>query len=331
MIALEHAALETTMTIADIRKTMEGKMDQSIQALKSNLSKIRTGRANPGLLDCDVELEKNIPKTNRSCLVFIKEQNYGSLSASLRLEVSNGDLAAALRELPDDCPAIKLTDASPELVLQELPGEGILRLLTKDEYVLGSFKLPTSGNYHGLVRQVRQQVVAFAQAKFLRPLEVSDDRLSLTLDFLGKDGQPLHSNQFKIGTELRLRIRNTGSAPCYFSLLDIQPDNQLNVIIPAGKPAVDYYLAPGSHYDYPELLEVSEPMGTEVLKLIASEQPLDLSGIVQTRGVEGLGKHPFEVLLRKTYLRDGSRGSRTENVPGGGVAVGSVVVVISQL
>jgi ribosome recycling factor len=39
------------MTIADIKKTMETKMDQSIQALKSNLGKIRTGRANPALLD----------------------------------------------------------------------------------------------------------------------------------------------------------------------------------------------------------------------------------------------------------------------------------------
>jgi len=39
------------MTIADIKKTMETKMDQSIQALKSNLAKIRTGRANPALLD----------------------------------------------------------------------------------------------------------------------------------------------------------------------------------------------------------------------------------------------------------------------------------------
>lgn len=39
------------MTIADIKKTMETKMDQSIEALKSHLSKIRTGRANPSLLD----------------------------------------------------------------------------------------------------------------------------------------------------------------------------------------------------------------------------------------------------------------------------------------
>ncbi|MDR6216005.1 ribosome recycling factor [Paracidovorax wautersii] len=39
------------MTIADIKKTAETKMDQSIAAFKNNLTKIRTGRANPALLD----------------------------------------------------------------------------------------------------------------------------------------------------------------------------------------------------------------------------------------------------------------------------------------
>jgi ribosome recycling factor len=39
------------MTIADIKKNTEGKMEQSIAAFKNNLSKIRTGRANPALLD----------------------------------------------------------------------------------------------------------------------------------------------------------------------------------------------------------------------------------------------------------------------------------------
>ncbi|CAN7646629.1 ribosome-recycling factor [Acidovorax sp. Leaf76] len=39
------------MTIADIKKNAETKMDQSIGAFKNNLQKIRTGRANPALLD----------------------------------------------------------------------------------------------------------------------------------------------------------------------------------------------------------------------------------------------------------------------------------------
>ncbi len=39
------------MAIDEIKKTVEVKMDQSIGALKNNLTKIRTGRANPALLD----------------------------------------------------------------------------------------------------------------------------------------------------------------------------------------------------------------------------------------------------------------------------------------
>jgi ribosome recycling factor len=38
-------------TIADIKKTAESKMTQSLDALRNNLQKIRTGRASPGLLD----------------------------------------------------------------------------------------------------------------------------------------------------------------------------------------------------------------------------------------------------------------------------------------
>ena len=38
-------------TIAEIKQTTQAKMDQSIAAFKSTLTKIRTGRANPGILD----------------------------------------------------------------------------------------------------------------------------------------------------------------------------------------------------------------------------------------------------------------------------------------
>ena len=39
------------MTTADVKKTIETKMDHSIEAFKNNLTKIRTGRASPALLD----------------------------------------------------------------------------------------------------------------------------------------------------------------------------------------------------------------------------------------------------------------------------------------
>ncbi|HEV7912768.1 MAG TPA: ribosome recycling factor [Albitalea sp.] len=39
------------MSIADIKKTAETKMGRSIEALKTELQKVRTGRAHPGILD----------------------------------------------------------------------------------------------------------------------------------------------------------------------------------------------------------------------------------------------------------------------------------------
>ncbi len=39
------------MTIADIKKTAEGKMAKSVDTFKGELQKIRTGRAHPGILD----------------------------------------------------------------------------------------------------------------------------------------------------------------------------------------------------------------------------------------------------------------------------------------
>ena len=39
------------MPIAEVKRTAEAKMDQSIAAFQHNLTKIRTGRANPAILD----------------------------------------------------------------------------------------------------------------------------------------------------------------------------------------------------------------------------------------------------------------------------------------
>lgn len=41
----------STQTIADVKKTAETKMGKSLEALKNELHKIRTGRAHPGILD----------------------------------------------------------------------------------------------------------------------------------------------------------------------------------------------------------------------------------------------------------------------------------------
>jgi ribosome recycling factor len=42
---------ETVMSVAEVKKAAEAKMNQSLEAFKHNLTKVRAGRANPALLD----------------------------------------------------------------------------------------------------------------------------------------------------------------------------------------------------------------------------------------------------------------------------------------
>ena len=39
------------MSLADLKKTTERKMEKSLEALRTDLAKVRTGRAHTGLLD----------------------------------------------------------------------------------------------------------------------------------------------------------------------------------------------------------------------------------------------------------------------------------------
>ena len=42
---------EIDMSLADLKKTTERKMEKSLEALRTDLAKVRTGRAHTGLLD----------------------------------------------------------------------------------------------------------------------------------------------------------------------------------------------------------------------------------------------------------------------------------------
>jgi ribosome recycling factor len=50
-VLFEQLSKEKKVPISEIKQSVEVKMDQSIAAFKNNLTKIRTGRANPALLD----------------------------------------------------------------------------------------------------------------------------------------------------------------------------------------------------------------------------------------------------------------------------------------
>lgn len=67
------------MELAEIKKTAEQKMNQSLDSLKNNLAKVRTGRANPALLDT-VQVEyygSMVPMSQVANLTLIDARTIG--------------------------------------------------------------------------------------------------------------------------------------------------------------------------------------------------------------------------------------------------------------
>src|SRR6195952_5442228 len=72
-------SLEAEMSVADVRKNVDQKMQKSIEAFKNDIAKIRTGRAHTGLLD-HIQVDyygSNVPISQAANLTLIDARPIG--------------------------------------------------------------------------------------------------------------------------------------------------------------------------------------------------------------------------------------------------------------
>jgi len=181
---------------------------------------------------------------------------------------------------------------------------------------------------------VVQALSDLAMANFLRGLSLEDEALRARLGVI-----PQRRPADTVSATLRFRaykdtvalcVTNIGQSGCYYTLIDIQPDGQINVALPEpGHTVADYYLKPGAMRQF-DFSWFAPPTGTEVFKLIASREPLDLRPVVQSRGatVRGLAQpNILESLLAQRYDTSNSLLSRgAVQLAPGGVTVTTLVV-----
>ena len=165
--------------------------------------------------------------------------------------------------------------------------------------------------------ELLQKTRSFAQAKFLKAYNPTTSKYQFSIQLLkancdqpakqSSSLKPLKNNKTKVGDCIQIAIKNEGAFPAYFSLLDIQPDHQINLIIPiqgGTKTPDDFYLQPNETYLTDFVIDVYEPIGEETLKLICTDQPLHLAPLIATRGNTSRGSndlHPFEVFFIQTF------------------------------
>ena len=132
----------------------------------------------------------------------------------------------------------------------------------------------------------------------LTPVRFAPDSDSLlaTLPTEWRNGLPV----FRTDQQALFEIRNTGTLPFYFSLIDVLPDATIAVPLPNNKyPATSLRLLPGQTRSFP-LVTISPPSGLETYKLLLTSTPVDIGALVQSRGArvdDGLVAHPLAKLL----------------------------------
>lgn len=233
------------------------------------------------------------------------------------------DVLLKLKQLP----IIIVDTTNAELYLTE--NNNVLILSTRDGLELYKSQNELR-NVFQYANEIELKIRTYVQGKFIKSFENPTSRHQFKLEIITVDCstqqniEAINTDDIKVklGSCVKFKITNEGLNGAYFSLLDIQPDNSINLVLPAinlGYTAEEYYLRSGESYTTDYVIQINEPLGEETLKLITSKTPQDLSGIISNAGKSKKGNlhlDPFESILASTYEASGLQDGKLKS-PGG--------------
>jgi len=280
---------------------------------------------NSSAIESDIILDGSLTEDDaKNAWVFVTKQNFGDLSIKVKIgNLKDKQLTNLLSSKCEELPTVQIVKKDPELIIERTKHEGTdyLQIITIDELIVKKIDL-NIGTPEDVSDAVVQRLKGYVQANLLKNVNMSDRDLNVTFEIIPvtvkRSGSryvvdqqlPIESkikngNQlvFEDGDPFRIIVKNDGYTPAYYQLIDIQPDNNIGILIPGqNRTAAEYIIYPGEEKELPEIFVFGEPYGTEIFKMVATREPIDLSMIVSTRGARDEGyKSPFEKLFAETY------------------------------
>ncbi len=265
--------------------------------------------------------------------VFVTAAAYGDLALRVRLD---GALPAPLREaLEADLGAsrvVALVDQGEDVRVAKGAGGEVEVTRIADGTALGEPLAPRAdGAADELVRRLRR----LARGSYLTQLQLTDPAVAVRLEVVpaearfGSDGafqgcveKPAGANldaggqwTFRPGEVYLLRLHHEGREPAWVTVLDIAPDGAVGQLYPpAAAVQSDNQLDPGAAFLVRDpCFQATEPYGTEVLKLIATREPIRLDPLLTPPGSAGTRDAPPDPL--QALLSDAAADTTTRSKP----------------
>jgi hypothetical protein len=268
-----------------------------------------------------VRFEQNHNVTNiLNFWAFITEQNFENRKIRIDIEsFTDKNIENRIREELSGLSLITQDESNPELSISELQKKILVKTTAED---LVFEEIPATDQ--NSIEQTVLAVKRYAQSKFIKDLQLDDPEYKVeirfvpvkakyengkikvldTLDFseyLKDDPIPTFTEK----DQFMIEVINTGNRSAYFNIIDIQPDGYINPVVPApGKDGKEYIIKKGQSYMIPDVLldGFYQPYGTEIFKVFASREPINLSSVINSKGTGTRGSsNSLEAILQDTY------------------------------
>ena len=103
-----------------------------------------------------------------------------------------------------------------------------------------------------------------------------------------KENSPKSEITLEIGDSYSLQIRNNCTQNLYYTVLDIYPDNTVEILYPyKGKEPADYIVEKKKSVIRKLAVSKGTPSGVEFLKIIVSKEPMDLRSVFEKKITRG--------------------------------------------
>ncbi|MBC7830096.1 MAG: caspase family protein [Chitinophagaceae bacterium] len=287
-----------------------------------------------------------------ACKIVFDNKSFGDMDITVNIVLDDAKAAASIRDILKPYDYINLNKPHADILIEPYKeahsNQQALQVVAVNDSILWQKRWP-SGNKNSLsveeTTEILHAIKQYSRAQFLRSIYTPADdksfeyvqvelipgkikslngrdtmiqRIALEAQTNAKgDLQFVVFDETAIENEgFIIRIRNNHDYPVYISVLDIQPDNVINITIPdPGDPyssADDYKIPPRSTFET-RPVTLFPPYGKEFMKLLITTQPMDLKS-VQTRSTTRGAGSSFERFYNDTFKDDDSERSRGPKV-----------------
>lgn len=288
-----------------------------------------------GEYSSDIKLDRQIPDNQlKNAWVYLDQVNFGDLGVKIKVNVSDPSLNKEITELLGKVKQVSLVDNAADLFVES----------GMNSFSADSISLVNSGEMNvlqvekgldkdALYNALSARIADYARSKYLRNLSMANNDYKVTVEFVplkciancsiprsaeyadGSIKQKADAGgnvTFHDGDKFRFNITNHSDQKIlYYTVLDIQPDNVVNVLIPGRvDQAEEFRILQGQTVKLEKIFTIGPPYGTDVIKVIASDVPLDMRSIFErkalTAGTRGGTPNPFETLVAGTFKAEGN-------------------------